>query len=157
MLKGGKLQWLTSSYRQMNLLPSLWKVTEKKFSCAHQLRHLIENITDKIYWKPQSAMLHLDMRHAFDQVWRDVKVEKVVRLCFPGYLIKVVQSFLWLLISGQCRKGALWDSTNHGSSFHALPSFSASFVRASSAFLGLWLLPAPMILNSSIRMESYHA
>jgi hypothetical protein len=108
-----------SSYRPISLLCSLSKIIERvilsrinahlddnniippeqygfrqKFSTTRQLVRIIEESKNSINNKNSTGLVMLDVEKAFDRVWHDGLVYKMIELQFPSYIIRLVNSFL---------------------------------------------------------------
>lgn len=118
--KPGKPRGLVTSYRPISLLSNLSKVYEKVLKerlwdfcdtpavipneqfgfrphhgTTHQIRRVTQYVNHQLTSKLSTAMVLLDVEKAFDTVWHDGLIFKLIRLNFPTYLIKIVQSFLY--------------------------------------------------------------
>lgn len=107
------------NYRPISLLPTMGKLLEriilnriKKFedehktsiqeqfgfkanhSTLHQLARLTDIITTNFNIKRTSALLTLDIEKAFDTVWHQGLIFKLIKNQFPDHLIKIISSFL---------------------------------------------------------------
>lgn len=108
-----------SSYRPISLLPHLSKIAEKiiksrivKFSSSQkilideqfgfrvghsttdQLARLVNEITSNFNKKLHTGALLLDIESAFPSVWHEGIIYKMIKYNFPGYLIKLICSYL---------------------------------------------------------------
>ena len=117
--KPGKDPTSPSSYRPISLLSSLSKIMERvilfqindhiednnilpkqqfgfrqKFSTVHQLHRIITHGKDKLKNKESTGMLLMDVEKAFDRVWHDGLIHKMIKFEFPNRLIKLIYSFL---------------------------------------------------------------
>jgi hypothetical protein len=117
--KPGKDHSDPSSYRPISLLCSLSKILERvllnrinkflnehqilppeqhgfkaKFSTTHQLHNLIGKAKEMLREKASTGIIMLDVEKAFDRVWHDGLLSKMIDLNFPGYIIKMVKHFL---------------------------------------------------------------
>ena len=117
--KPGKDHSDPSSYRPISLLCSMSKILERillvrinkflneheilppeqhgfkaKFSTTHQLHNLISQAKGKLGEKASTGIVMLDVEKAFDRVWHDGLLAKMIDLQFPAYIIKMVKSFL---------------------------------------------------------------
>ena len=129
--KQGKPLSSPSSYRPISLLPSLSKLAEavllsrleahvtargiipnfqhgfrKRHGAAHQLLRVAEYIADGLNRRHHTAMALLDHKQAFDRVWHDGLLYKMIALGFPHYLIAVTKSYL----SGRSIRARVGDS-----------------------------------------------
>lgn len=117
--KPGKNKSHPASYRPISLLPTLSKLLEKiiktrlcrflsennilppqqfgfrsKHSTIHQLQRINELITNGFENKQYTVAVFLDIAQAFDRVWIDGVIYKLLQLNFPPYLIYLLSSFL---------------------------------------------------------------
>lgn len=116
-MNAGKPSQLSSSYRPISLLSFSSKVTEKiilkrldhrnqepspyfgarlpeKARLTPLILSCCRELHDNMNRRRRTAAVFPNMRHAFIQIGHDGLVKKLIRLCFPGYFIKVIQSFL---------------------------------------------------------------
>lgn len=63
-------------------------------STIHQVLRITENISFGFNKNKSTAMVLLDLRKAFDSVWHDGLVHKLINFKYPTYLTKLVQSYL---------------------------------------------------------------
>lgn len=119
LLKPGKNPALPSSYRPISLLNSLAKVTERiiktrltKFiECNHilsnyqhgfrtqhstvsQLARVIDTISHNYNLRKHTGMALVDVEKAFDTVWHQGLIYKLIAYNFPKYLIYLINSYL---------------------------------------------------------------
>lgn len=117
--KPGKLASSTCNYRPISLLSCLGKLFERLIlnrlrqtieeeqifmpeqygfvpgkSCTHQLYRTTKFIRRQMALKKSVCMLCLDLKSAFDAIWHDGVVHKMMKFNFPMYLVKLVRSFL---------------------------------------------------------------
>lgn len=115
--KPNKINSLPNSYRPISLLSVISKIFEKLIlsrlgefskdiinpeqfgfrnghSTVHQLTRLVENISEGFNRKRNTGLVCLDLEKAFDTVWIDGLIHKMILLEFPAYLIKITQSYL---------------------------------------------------------------
>ena len=117
--KPGKPPNELSSYRPISLLSSISKILERillnrindhlednniipKQQCgfrtgrstSHQLIKVIKTAKENIAEKKSTGMIFLDVEKAFDRVWHNGLLYKMIKLKFPLTLIKTVRSFL---------------------------------------------------------------
>lgn len=110
---------ITASYRPISLLSSLSKLLErvvlkrlnshidetnfipitqhgfrKGFSTVHQLNRVITHARQSLKNKMSTGIIALDVEKAFDRVWHNGVLHKMIKGNFPSYLIKLVRSFL---------------------------------------------------------------
>lgn len=117
--KAGKPLSSPSSYRPISLLNALSKVAEavilrrlekvvedknlipdhqhgfrKKHGSGHQLLRVAEHLAEKMNKRQHSTMVLLDVKEAFDRVWREGLIHKLIEMGIPDYLIAIIKSFL---------------------------------------------------------------
>lgn len=117
--KPGKDPVMATSYRPISLLNCLGKLFEKivsdrflqfleenqiivnhqfgfrrNHSTVHQILRLTEKISLDFNQDLSSAMVTLDVEKAFDSVWHDGLIFKLIQINCPIYLIKLAQSFI---------------------------------------------------------------
>lgn len=117
--KPGKDQSDPSNYRPISLLCSISKIFEKVIlsrlndhiskcdiipneqfgfrpghSTNHQLLRVCRFIKDSLSNKYSAGILTFDIEKAFDSIWHRGLIYKMLKLNFPLYLVKLVNSFL---------------------------------------------------------------
>ncbi|GBN69708.1 RNA-directed DNA polymerase from mobile element jockey, partial [Araneus ventricosus] len=119
ILKPGKDPTDPVSYRPISLLPSISKIAEhiilsrlndhleennilipeqfgfrKNLSTTHQLLRVTEFIQEGLNNKQKTGAVLLDIQKAFDRVWQDGLIHKLINYNIPHYLIKIFHSYL---------------------------------------------------------------
>ena len=119
ILKSGKNSTDPSNYRPISLLPTISKLLEKiilkRFvdfekrnnilideqfgfreghSTVQQLVRIVNDISINFNLKKITVMLLLDIEKAFDRVWIDALLYKLIQYKFPAVLIKLINSYL---------------------------------------------------------------
>ncbi|GBO44389.1 putative RNA-directed DNA polymerase from transposon X-element [Araneus ventricosus] len=119
ILKPGKDPTNPTSYRPISLLPTLSKVTEHfiltqlnehlsnnnilipyqfgfkpKHSTTHQLLRVVEYITSGFENRFSTGAVFLDIQKAFDRVWINGLIYKLISHTIPISLIKLITTFL---------------------------------------------------------------
>ncbi|GBO38131.1 RNA-directed DNA polymerase from mobile element jockey [Araneus ventricosus] len=117
--KPGKDPTDPASYRPISLLSSLSKIAEhiilnrlnkhlndynilcseqfgfrEKLSTTHQLLRVVEYITEGFSNKQKTGAVFLDIQKAFDRVWQDGLIYKLINYNTPKYLVKIIDSYL---------------------------------------------------------------
>lgn len=118
--KPGKPRDQLASYRFLSLLPCPGKLLEysvldftnaflddnniiipqqygfrKGKGCTHQLYRIVKLIKRGLYRRLITGMLSLDLTCAFDCVWHEALLHKMLSLNFPIFLLKIIRSFLF--------------------------------------------------------------
>jgi endonuclease/exonuclease/phosphatase family metal-dependent hydrolase len=119
ILKPGKDPSEPKSYRPISLISNIGKILEKlilnrlkafeesknifipnqfgfrnQHSTIQQVLRIVKKAAINFNNRKSTGMLLLDIEKAFDTVWFDGLIHKLVSLKFPIYLIKVIQSYL---------------------------------------------------------------
>lgn len=119
ILKPGKNPKIPVSYRPISLLPTLSKLAEfvihdqmkeflartkliipqqfgfrPKLSTTHQLLRVTEYIKTGITKRKVTGAVFLDIAKAFDKVWIDALIHKMIILGFPDTIINIINSYL---------------------------------------------------------------
>ncbi|GBM46000.1 RNA-directed DNA polymerase from mobile element jockey [Araneus ventricosus] len=119
ILKPGKDPTVPDSYRPISLLPTFSKIAEhcilirlnehlevnnvlipeqfgfrKNLSTTHQLLRVTEYIAEGFSNKQKTGAVFLDIQKAFDRVWQDALIYKLINYNTPNYLIKIFTSYL---------------------------------------------------------------
>lgn len=119
ILKPSKEPSSPQSYRPISLLSSLSKLLERiilnrindfldeneiipeeqhgfkrKFSTTHQLSKVIKKAKNGLKEKHSTGIVLLDVEKAFDRVWHNGLLFKMITLRFPRYIIKMISEFL---------------------------------------------------------------
>lgn len=140
ILKAGKPAENPMSYRPISLLSNLSKmyeqiikekilkvVTDRKIfpneqfgfrryhSTAHQVFRICKHIKLNRTLGKSTGMVLLDIEKAFDTVWHNGLIYKMLKFNIPAYLCKVVQSFL----SGRCFRVFVNKACSDLSYFHS--------------------------------------
>ncbi|GBL86633.1 RNA-directed DNA polymerase from mobile element jockey [Araneus ventricosus] len=110
---------LPSSYRPISLLSNIGKLYEKlllkrinehcnsqniipseqfgfreRYSCTHQLLRVTNKIVGGFNVKHYTGGVFLDARKAFDRMWHQGLVVRLITYKFPDYLILILRNFL---------------------------------------------------------------
>lgn len=108
-----------SSYRPISLLSSISKILERvikeklldfldennilppqqfgfrrEHNTIHPLVRIQQFVKSNFSQQRSTGMVLLDIKAAFDYVWHDGLIYKLIRFNFPPYIIKIIQSFL---------------------------------------------------------------
>lgn len=117
--KPGKNASDPNNYRPISLLCTLSKIVEKailirlnKFlnfkniirneqfgfrsqhSTVQQVTRVTDKITEELNKNRSTAMLLIDLQKAFDRVWHDGLIYKLMQLNVPNYIVKILHSYL---------------------------------------------------------------
>ena len=88
------LRRLNKFVKESNILPNFQHGFRHHHSTSHQLLRVAEHIAVNLNMSRHTSMLLLDAKQAFDRVWHDGLIFKLIILNCPHYLIGLVQSFL---------------------------------------------------------------
>lgn len=119
ILKPGKSPTVVGSYRPISLLSSISKILEKVilaritqfteqhniippyqhgfragYSTSHQLKRVISKLKCNLHDRFSSGMLLFDVEKAYDRVWHNALLHKMIANNFPRYLVRIIASFL---------------------------------------------------------------
>lgn len=119
ILKPGKPNQLPTSYRPISLLPVLAKILEKliltrlqlhdlendtirpeqfgfraNHSTVLQLATLTDKITKNFNLNKTTTIVTLDIQKAFDTIWQDGLLHKMITTNYPPHLIKLIDSYI---------------------------------------------------------------
>jgi hypothetical protein len=119
ILKHGETPTKAENYRPISLLSSISKLLERvilnrinefldeneiipeeqhgfkrKFSTTHQLSKIIKHAKEKLKEKYSTGFVKLDVEKAFDRVWHNGLLAKMISLNFPPFIIKMIKEFL---------------------------------------------------------------
>ncbi|GBM71825.1 RNA-directed DNA polymerase from mobile element jockey [Araneus ventricosus] len=119
ILEPGKDPTHLVSYRPISLLPTLSKLGEKlilnrylthatklrphmpqqfgftpQLSTTHQLLRVVEHINEGKNSNLATAAIFLDIAKAFDKVWIEGLIHKLIAYKFPQYIIEIIRSYL---------------------------------------------------------------
>lgn len=117
--KPGKTNTIATNYRPISLLSTIGKIFErlvleklKSFeeinkifineqcgfksdhSAIHQVLRITEKATMNFNRHKSTGLVLLDIEKAFDSVWHDALIHKLMVLKFPSFLVKIIQSYL---------------------------------------------------------------
>lgn len=115
--KPGKDDSIPQNYRPISLLPALGKLFESVIasrllkvihnklipeqfgfrqchSTVQQLTRVAEHVTHKLNLGQSTGMILLDIEKAFDSVWHNGLLHKLIKMEVPMQLVKLIQSYL---------------------------------------------------------------
>lgn len=115
--KPGKDPTQPTSYRPISLLPILSKIFEKiiknrletlnikltqdeqcgfkkNHSTEHQLCRIVQDVGLGRMNNKKTMMILLDIEKAFDKIWIDGLIHKLIQLQIPSHLIKIIQNYM---------------------------------------------------------------
>jgi hypothetical protein len=76
------------------ILPDIQHGFRKNFSTTHQLYRVISSARMGLINKKSTGLIALDIEKAFDRIWFNGLICKMIDLKFPAYLIHITNSFL---------------------------------------------------------------
>lgn len=117
--KAGKDKTIATNFRPISLLSTIGKLFEKlilmklnsfedenkifipqqcgfryKHSSIHQVLRITEKAAINFSKHKSTGLVLLDIEKAFDSVWHDALIHKLLVLKFPLFLVKIIQSYL---------------------------------------------------------------
>ena len=88
------LQRLSTIIKNKNLIPDCQHGFRTGHSTCHQLLRVTELIADNMNRRRHTSMLLLDIQQAFDRVWHEGLIYKLIANNIPHYLIGTIKSYL---------------------------------------------------------------
>lgn len=85
---------LTQYNEDNNIIPDIQFGFRRRHSTSHGLLYLYKNAKSALNNKKSTGILSFDIEKAFDRVWHEGLLYKMIKLKFPDYIIKIVSSFL---------------------------------------------------------------
>ncbi|GFV63990.1 RNA-directed DNA polymerase from mobile element jockey [Trichonephila clavipes] len=77
-----------------HIIPEFLHDYRKVFSTQHQLLTVTNNIIHGFNTKTYTVGIFLDVKKAFDRMWRDGLIYKMIIFKFPTYLVKIIHHYL---------------------------------------------------------------
>ncbi|GBM99400.1 hypothetical protein AVEN_172620-1 [Araneus ventricosus] len=74
-------------------MPQQFQFTPQ-FSTTHQLLRVVEHIHEGKNSNLTTAAIFLDISKAYDKVWIEGLIHKLIAYKFPQYIIEIIQSYL---------------------------------------------------------------
>lgn len=168
--KPGKDLSVPASYRPISLLSCLGKLFEKlildlladfednnkivivqqfgfrkEHSTVHQILRITEKVSKGFNKNRSTAMVLLDLEKAFDSVWHDGLIFKLLNSNYPMRLVKIVQSYL------TCRKAFVQVGTSSSTSFE-LPAGVPQGSLLSPHLFNIFINDVPLPKNGEVAM-----
>lgn len=94
ILERAILNRLSQFIDDKDILPNIQHGFRKNYSTLHQLHRVITHAKDKLETGASTGLVTLDIEKAFDRVWHDGLLAKMIKMKAPIFLIKMIQSFL---------------------------------------------------------------
>lgn len=163
--KSGKKSSLASSYRPISLLSSLSKIVEKiilirlkehiflhniipneqfgfkdHHSTVMQLGRLTDHITHNFNLNKYTGVAFLDIEKAFDTVWIQGLIHKLITYKFPDYLIKIIYCYL-------SNRKFYVSIENYNSSIRSITAGTAQGSIISPTLFNIYISDMPIIKN----------
>ncbi|KAG5673197.1 hypothetical protein PVAND_003264 [Polypedilum vanderplanki] len=77
-----------------NIIPDIQHGFRKNYSTTHQIHRVIKRARDALRRKESTGLIALDIEKAFDRVWIEGLISKMIALNFPTNLVQITHSFL---------------------------------------------------------------
>ena len=77
-----------------NIIPSQQFGFRRAHNTVHPLIRIKKMITGNFRLQKTTGMVLLDVKGAFDTVWHEGSIYKIIMYDFPIYLIKIIQNFI---------------------------------------------------------------
>lgn len=85
---------LIESVEHKNLLPDFQFGFRKGHSTVHQAKRLQKFIARKKLSKKSTGVVLLDIEKAFDSIWHDGLIHKLIKMKLPTFLIRLIDAFV---------------------------------------------------------------
>lgn len=138
ILKAGKSPTDTLNYRPISLLNAMGKLFERII-----YQQLIEFIDKRI--RKSIGMILLDIEKAFDSIWHDGLLYKLIKMKLPTYLIRLLESFI------RKRKFAVYVN-NATSNTIEIPAGLAQGTCISPILYALYIADIPIVENTQLAL-----
>lgn len=79
---------------EKNLLPPFQFGFRKGHSTTHQAMRIKQHILRNKRYRKSTGMILLDIEKAFDSIWHDGLIYKLIKMKLPIYLIRIINSFI---------------------------------------------------------------
>ncbi|GFT99336.1 RNA-directed DNA polymerase from mobile element jockey [Trichonephila clavipes] len=76
------------------IIPDFQHGFRKETSTQHQLLRVTNKIINGFNTKSYTVGIFLDVKKAFDRMWHDGLIYKMIKLKFPNYLVKIIHNYL---------------------------------------------------------------
>ncbi|GFW31408.1 probable RNA-directed DNA polymerase from transposon X-element [Trichonephila clavipes] len=76
------------------IIPDFQHGFRKETSTQHQLLRVTNKIINGFNTKSYTVGIFLDVKKAFDRMWHDGLIYKMIKLKFPTYLVKIIYNYL---------------------------------------------------------------
>ncbi|GFX77465.1 probable RNA-directed DNA polymerase from transposon X-element [Trichonephila clavipes] len=77
-----------------SIIPDFQHGFRKETSTQHQLLRVTNKIINGFNTKSYTVGIFLDVKKAFDRMWHDGLIYKMIKLKFPTYLVKIIYNYL---------------------------------------------------------------
>ncbi|GFV16302.1 probable RNA-directed DNA polymerase from transposon X-element [Trichonephila clavipes] len=88
------LKKINSHCEENNIIPDFQHGFRQQTSTQHQLLRVTNHIINGYNNRTYTVGLFLDVKKAFDRMWHDGLIYKMIIFNFPTYLIKIIHSYL---------------------------------------------------------------
>lgn len=87
-------QKIESHIDEYNIYPAYQFGFRPGHTTIHQIVRIKQHILDKLAAKKSTGLVLLDIEKAFDTVWHDALIYKLIKFNFPIPIVKLIQNFL---------------------------------------------------------------
>lgn len=130
---------------EKNLLPAYQFGFRKGHSTVHQTLRIKNFIQSNKRHKKSTGMILLDVEKAFDSIWHDGLIYKLIKMKFPSYLTKMINAFIRGRKFAVHVNGAISDE-------RSIPAGLAQGTCISPILYALYIADLPSVNNTELAL-----